>query len=238
MLSTVKKLHEYAIHATDGDLGRVVDVFFDDETWTVRYFVVETGHWLNSRRVLISPIAVRSTDSNARTLAVDLTREEVAHSPDVNTEKPLSRQRELEYRDYFAWPWYWFIGFSEPYTTVPYPRSLAAETAVQKGEIARREPLMKKEPGNDPHLRSAEKIIGYHVVARDGGAGHVEDFIVDLEGWRLRHLVVRTGGWLGGRKVLLSPHWVKDVNWEMSAVHVRLLRNRVGQSKEFHTLDG
>jgi uncharacterized protein YrrD len=238
MLSTVKELHEYAIHATDGDLGRVVDVFFDDETWTVRYFVVETGHWLSSRRVLISPIAVRSTDSNARTLAVDLTREQLARSPDVDTEKPLSRQKELEYREYFAWPWYWFLGFGEPYTALLYPRSLAAETAVQKGDIARREPLMSKEPGDDPHLRSTEKVIGYQVVARDGEAGHVEDFIVDLEGWRLRHLVVKTGSWLGGRRVLVSLYWVKDVSWEMSAVHVRLPRSRVSHAKEFHTLDG
>jgi uncharacterized protein YrrD len=238
MLSTLRKLHEYAIHATDGDLGRVVDVLFDDETWAVRYFVVETDHWLSSWRVLISPTVVRGTDGNGRTLAVNLTREEVAHSPDADTEKPLSRQKELEYQNYFAWPWYWFLGFSEPYTTVRYPRSLATETAVQEGDSARKEQPMEKEPGSDPHLRSAEKIIGYHVLARDGDAGHVEDFVVDLEGWRLRDLVVKTGGWLGARRVLLSLYWVKDVSWGMSAVHIRLSRHRVSHSREFHTPAG
>jgi hypothetical protein len=57
MLRSMKDLEGYTIGATDGVIGRVKDFYFDDEAWVIRYLVVETGAWLSSRRVLISPIA-------------------------------------------------------------------------------------------------------------------------------------------------------------------------------------
>ena len=44
--------------ATDGAIGHVKDFYFDDEAWVIRYLVVDTGSWLSSRKVLISPIAI------------------------------------------------------------------------------------------------------------------------------------------------------------------------------------
>jgi hypothetical protein len=116
----------------------VDDLFFDDETWTVRYLVVETGSWLASRRVLISPIVVVDAQPPRRSLSVDLTRDQVANSPDVDTATPVSRQMELKYRNYFGWPAYWVAGFSEPQAAVLYPRSAAAEQAVRTGQTQRR----------------------------------------------------------------------------------------------------
>jgi len=48
----------YAIGATDGDIGKLDDFYFDDESWTIRYLVAETGNWLLDRKVLISPFAL------------------------------------------------------------------------------------------------------------------------------------------------------------------------------------
>lgn len=48
-----KDLIGHAIHATDGDIGKVVDLYFDDERWAIRYLVVDTGGWLTGRKVLI-----------------------------------------------------------------------------------------------------------------------------------------------------------------------------------------
>ena len=50
MLVTVKDLEGYAIHASDGDIGHVRDVYFDDQTWVVRYLAVDTGGWLTGRK--------------------------------------------------------------------------------------------------------------------------------------------------------------------------------------------
>lgn len=58
MLRSMNDLKGYQIQATDGTIGHVKDFYFDDEWWTVRYLVVETGNWFNNRKVLISPFAI------------------------------------------------------------------------------------------------------------------------------------------------------------------------------------
>ena len=60
MLRSIKDLEHYAIGATDGDIGRVKDFYFDDDSWVVRYLVVDTGSWLAGRSVLISPISLQA----------------------------------------------------------------------------------------------------------------------------------------------------------------------------------
>jgi len=53
MQYSVKDLKGYAIGATDGDIGKLDDFYFDDKSWTIRYLVAETGNWLLNRKVLI-----------------------------------------------------------------------------------------------------------------------------------------------------------------------------------------
>ena len=62
MLRNVNDLRGYAIRATDGVIGEVDDLYFDDEDWAIRYLVVDTGTWLRDRKVLISPIAIGHPD--------------------------------------------------------------------------------------------------------------------------------------------------------------------------------
>lgn len=62
MLQSVRDLRGYIIHATDGEIGKVDQFLFDDETWTIRYLVVNTGNWLLKKLVLISPIALEKPD--------------------------------------------------------------------------------------------------------------------------------------------------------------------------------
>ena len=58
MLRSVKELEQYAVSATDGNIGSVVNFLFDDERWTIRHLVVETGGFFQHQRVLISPMSV------------------------------------------------------------------------------------------------------------------------------------------------------------------------------------
>jgi hypothetical protein len=76
----------------------------------VRYLVVEPGHWLSKREVLISPIAVEQSDQTDKVLRVALSRDQVRQSPDVDTQRPVSRQQELDNLAYFGYPAYWDSG--------------------------------------------------------------------------------------------------------------------------------
>ncbi|HEX5480464.1 MAG TPA: PRC-barrel domain-containing protein, partial [Dehalococcoidia bacterium] len=168
MLETVSTLEHLGIHARDGDIGRIGDVLFDDQSWTVRYLVVRTGGWLHRRRVLLSPIAILDVDEAARTVSVDLTREQIAGSPPLDTDMPLSRQMELKYRDYFSWPAYWVATYLDAYHRKAYPRLAEADREVSDGERPRQEPALPNIPEHDPHLRSTATITGYAVYASDG----------------------------------------------------------------------
>jgi len=58
MLRNAKELPGLTIRATNGEIGTVKEFYFDDETWAIRYLVVDTGGWLGGRLVLISPMSV------------------------------------------------------------------------------------------------------------------------------------------------------------------------------------
>ena len=107
MLRSMKNLEDYAIRATDGIIGHVKDFYFDDEAWVIRYLVVDTGTWLSSRKVLISPISIGHPDWTDRVLPVSITKEQVKNSPDIDTQKPVSRQHEIQYLGYYGYPYYW-----------------------------------------------------------------------------------------------------------------------------------
>jgi sporulation protein YlmC with PRC-barrel domain len=70
----------------------------------------------------------------------------------------------------------------------------------------------------DAELRSTSEIKGYSIHASDGKIGEVEDFIIDDSCWKLDFLVVDTGNWFPGKKVLISPKWIKEINWAEAAV--------------------
>lgn len=101
MLRSINDLKGYTLGATDGDIGEVTECYFDDDKWTVRYLIVDTGGWLTGRKVLISPIALREVDWNAKRIHAQLTKKGVEDSPDIATDKPVSRQHETSYYDYY-----------------------------------------------------------------------------------------------------------------------------------------
>ena len=55
MLRSAKDLPGLTIRATDGEIGTVKEFYFDDETWAIRYLVVDTGGWLGGRLCALQP---------------------------------------------------------------------------------------------------------------------------------------------------------------------------------------
>jgi hypothetical protein len=82
MLRSLKAIERTTVNATDGDVGSVANFLFDDDRWTVRYLVVETGTAFEQRRVLVSPVAFRTIDWTTRVVQLWLTRREVEGTTD------------------------------------------------------------------------------------------------------------------------------------------------------------
>lgn len=235
MLLGAQGLEGYAVGAIDGVIGHVKDIYFDDHQWAVRYFVVETGGWLSSRKVLISPLAMGKPDWAARVLPVSITKEQVKNSPDIDTDKPVSRQHEIQYLGYYGYPHYW--GGAGLWGSSAYPGAMltgvgydgsGANYLLEQAQDARAEAAEEqRQDASDPYLRSCNALLRYHIEATDGGMGHVKGLVVEEETWAIRYLIVETSNWWGGHQVLIAPRWIGDISWPDATVTVNLTRKAV-----------
>lgn len=234
MLRTMRALNGFTVGATDGDIGRVIDFYFDDQTWTVRHVVVDTGKWLAGRQVLLSPLSFKAMDWDNSRMLVSLTKQQIENAPSIETDKPISRQHEMDYYGYYGMPYYW----TGPYrwgawaTPVDYGAGLPAAETAEAREVRDAVQSGERQAG-DPHLRSAESVGDYYIRASDGDIGHVEDFLVDDRDWALRYLVVDTRNWLPGKKVLVSPEWIDRISWSDSTVSLNLTKTQIQNSPEY-----
>ncbi|MBD3321269.1 MAG: PRC-barrel domain containing protein [Chitinivibrionales bacterium] len=232
MLRSAKEMKGYSIKARDGHIGKVSDFMFDDTSWTIRYLVADVGDWLVHNHVLIAPAALRTPGE--REFPVDLTTEQVKNSPNIDTEKPVSRKEEEKLRLYYGWPVYWGpTGFAGPMpAAIPAPE-IPGNSAEEQTEL-------KKDTegsGEDSHLRSLNELVGYNIEASDTGIGHIDDCIIGSETWGIRYLIVDTGNWIPGRKVLVSPAWAESISWYEKVVTITHSSEEVRKSPEYNPAD-
>ena len=225
MPRSIKQLYGDKLGASDGDIGRVKDFYFDDQNWAVRYMVADTGTWLTSRQVLLSPHVFGSLDQDGKVLRVNLTRKQIEDSPSIDSHKPVSRQYEEEYYRHYGWPFYWqgdgLWGMSDfPILELP-AKSLSGEQAAATDP---------KRERDDAHLRSTQAVNGYHIKASDGMIGHVCDFMMDDKSWAIGQLVIKTGHRFTGKEVQIPVGKVDRISYEESTLFVNLTKEAVEQS--------
>jgi hypothetical protein len=178
--------------ARDGEVGRLRDLYFDDRHWTIRYLVVDTRRWpAGGRRVLVPPRAVLAVSAPRRRLEVDLTRAQVLGSPDIDTQRPVSRQHEVAVHEHYGIPFDW-----------------AHDT------------VLDDPPTGDPHLRSMRDVSGYTVRTGDAPVGHVADFVVDTHLWTVAALVVAARHWPHGGRARVAIEAVERLSWLARSVYV------------------
>jgi len=149
---------------------------------------------------------VRAIDGDVardEVIGVDWTAEEIINGPDIHTDLPVTLQRAKSHGGGDV--------FTEPGWT------------AEGGERIQ----------GDPCLRSLIGVVGYSLRTTDGEVGHIEDFITETEDWRLRFMIVDTGRWWPGRKVMLSTERITRVDFVNSRVCVDMTRIEVKEAPEF-----
>jgi len=223
MLRSMNEINGYTIQAEDGEIGRCKDFLLDDPYWTVRYMVADTGGWLTGKKVLISPLFLRSPDWASRAFPVKLRKKQVEDAPKLQEHEPVHRKYEAEYHAFYGMPHYWTAAATM--VPVQYPAPLY--------DVAPEDKSLSDFEADDCLLRSASELAGYSIKAVDGEIGHVEDFVVDDESWAIRYLVVDTRNWLPGKKVVVPPAWIDSADWLKKVVAVDLTRGQVERSPEY-----
>ncbi len=237
MLWDASTIKGYEVEASDGPIGTVSDWLFEDVGWVVRWLVVDVGHWLSGRKILIPHPVLGQPDRAMRRLPVRLTMQQVKDSPDIDTDQPVSRQDAANLDQYVPYP----VGSDGPLANTmsqPFVEPLLfSETrpwGPARGDMA-------LDASGDPHLRSVAAVTGYHVHATDGELGHVENFLLEDRDWSIRYLTVDTKNWWPGEKVLISPRSVREIDWIDGSIHVNLDRQRIENGPRYDptiTVDG
>jgi hypothetical protein len=87
------------------------------------------------------------------------------------------------------------------------------------------------------HLRSTSQSVGYHIHATDGEVGHVDDFLIGQESWRIRYLLVDTSNWIGGKSVVVLADAVERIDRERGTLHVGVTRDEIRKSRPFDSIE-
>ncbi len=222
MLRSLKEITGYKIHATDDKIGNVYDFYIDDNEWCIRYLVADTGNWLPGKKVLIPPVSLDAPNWREEFFPVNLTKNKIENSPSIDKHIPVSRQYEKDLYQYYGWPVYW----------APTMQTTPMAPLQQKPENSEKEIEL-----DEPNLRSTNEILGYNIQAIDGKIGHVEDFLVDDTDWIIRYMVIDTKNFLPGKKVVISPEWIEEVNWFQKIFSVSLYQELIKKAPEYDPLE-
>jgi len=228
MLIKAKTLKNYNLNSLDGEIGKVKDLYFEDQYWTIRYLIANTGNWLTGRQVLLSPKSIVSTNKEEEYIAINLTKIQIENSPDLDSDKPISMQYQEKLSEYMALPIYGTgigmdmggVGTILPYIPVENNKEKLIKATKEQSEW-------------DPHLRSTHNVNGYNIQGKDDTIGHLDEFIIDDETWEIRYLIIDTQNWLPGKKILLAPQWIESVSWDESKLFVNFLCEDIKQSPEY-----
>jgi hypothetical protein len=224
MLKLGSAFRGYAIDASDGKIGTIADLLFDDRTWRVRWLVIDTGTWLPGRKVLLHPGCVGKANRALRELPAALTKAQVEGSPELSEHEPMSTQMEQRLYDYY------------------YPGGTSAEKAFLTNPIATQYASTRSEQAtgwedrttqpDDPesHLRSVVTITGYSIPGGDGSIGKVEDLLIDDGAWSVAKIVVETGRWWSRKFVLISPGSVRQISWNERELRLAITDEQVEAS--------
>jgi hypothetical protein len=205
------------------------------DTWVIRYVVVDASTWLTSRKVLITPISIHHPNWGDRTLPVSISKEQVRNSPNIDTNEPVSRQNEMQYLRYYGYPNYWG-GEMYPYGMDPGYTGYGVDIVSHDRDLKAYLRSERDRHCNDnPHLRSCNNVIRYHLHANDGEVGHVVGYLLDDKTWAIRYLIIDTSNWWMGHQVLVAPAWITGVHWPNQTVSVDLSRKSFKNAPPYHS---
>jgi hypothetical protein len=224
MYHCINEITGFKLLAKDGEIGKCADFLFEDRLWIIRYMVADTDGFLNRHRVLIPLVELEKPDLPSQLFHVDLTKQQIEESPPISEDEPVSRQYERISYLYFGWPTHWAEDGLEDTISTP-------------SGVIRKPENVQDSADKESSLRSVKEVTGYHVVATNGKAGKVCDFIVDDNIWTIRYLVLEIQNSVKDKKVVLPPDWVNTVDWLNRVVNVNFSVDGIENCPEFNPME-
>ncbi len=106
-LRSTDEVNEYYIQANDGEIGHVEDFIIDDQTWAIRYLVIDTKNWWPGKKVLVSPQWIDRVSWGESKVFVNLSQDVIKRSPEYTEESLLNKEYEAELHRHYNRHDYW-----------------------------------------------------------------------------------------------------------------------------------
>jgi hypothetical protein len=257
MFQSANDLLNFLVFGNDRYLGPVRDLYFEDSEWIFRYVVIEMESEVSARH-LISPLSIKEIRWDHKEIYVNLDSDKVRNSPEIDINLPISLQNEMALRRYYEWPNYWgqseffdpppIRGLEKP--TIPFDDDRSAEEPPdlygedEDYEHLRLEPqdddFVETEFGHSEedvdysnNLRSLTDITGYRLQTTDSDSSFVIDLFFTSSDWTVKYLAINLGNDHSGELVLLTLHWVNEINWSRSHIFLSLTQEQLQNAPRF-----
>ncbi|TVQ16185.1 MAG: PRC-barrel domain containing protein [Bacteroidetes bacterium] len=226
MKLSLENFRGFKIETKDGEKGKIKDFIFDEETWKIRYLEADFGTFFKDKRILLPIDVVTPPLWDSKLVRLDLTNEKIENSPAPDDIPTISRQYEKEVLKHYGYATYWDSGYIPPVNAGMYYPARPLNVPVQ--DIS--------EKDMDSSLRSFKEVIGYHIHAKDGQLGHLEDLIADDSDWQLIYIIVDTSNWRPwSKKVILLIDWLKEISYTSKEVSLDVDTDFIKNAPEFDT---
>lgn len=216
MYRSLKEFQSYKVSATDKDLNSCIDLLIDDESWALRYLVLDTHKWLPlSRKVVVSPLTIQQVDWDEKHIQLNESESVIKDSPNLNEHEPVSREYEHNFFRYYGYGYYWMgAGL---WGTVPHPAPFVDDRQAELKEI---------EKGNS--LRSLQEILGYSVYAHGEKVGELKDLVLNPREWNIEFIVVSRPE-LETDQQLLRIDLVDGINCQAKVIQLNVDAKKVAE---------
>ena len=211
----------FTMEAVDGPVGRVTDILFEEKTWLLRWFVIDTGPWWSRRQILIHPFTMERPDILGQRFSINLTKVQVEASPEIQSDMPVSRQMEQKLDDAYGYS----LGLDVGYYGGNAIGTQWGGWLNHDGRITHTATV-----DGDPHLRSMTEVKGYRIHALDGEVGHLTDFLIDDDSWKIDCALIATTNWWPGKHVLLPAPAITEIDWQGQFLRVDQTRYNIKSS--------
>ncbi|SRR6056297_526494 len=222
MKRSLKHLIGYNLETTDKIKGKVLDFFFDEERWVVRYMEADQGKILPNKKVLIPRAFLDEPEWENSTFKVSMSRDEFKNCPATEDNKPVSREYESRLLSHLQMKNYWAVAPPSP-TGMTYPVRPIEPPKVQI-----------KEENIDTTLRSLNEVLGYRVYTRDGNYGHLDDIIIDDEDWQILYFVITDGNLLGEQNIMFPIGWIDKISYKDQHVKLNINSGDLQHAPDFN----
>lgn len=231
MLYLTSTLQSCNVHATDGEMGKVKDIYFDDHDWAIRYAQVDTHKWLPARNVYVSPSSFKGVNKDEGLVEVNHTKETIKNSPTIPADSEISTANEASLTEYYGWNRYWMGGGLWGASDRPVVPQIPAQDAEN---TARRSEMEMSENTNYVLLNESD-TIGMKVHGHDGNMGEITDLVFDDDNWKIQYLAVKFLKVPTERYYLIDALHITSLEWVEKDLYVDLKADYLDTQTSYET---